>query len=74
MNKHGNLKCVACGSEKLELIVAYDGADWCSVHGEGSGFDYCIDLVCFECGRAYPVARAKKQYEVCDIRELEQKI
>ena len=69
MNKHGNIKCVACGSEDMRLHVGFDGADWNSAKGEGSGFDYCIDLVCEDCGRCYPVCRTNNEFAVCDIAD-----
>ena len=69
MNKHGNLKCAGCGSENLKLSVFYDGMDCDSERGEGSGFDYGIDLYCDDCGRAYPICRLKDEFAVCGIKE-----
>lgn len=69
MNKHGNLKCVACKSENLKMHVYYDGADWNSEKGEGSGFDYEVTLVCEDCGRAYPVCRVNNEFAVCAIKD-----
>lgn len=70
MNKHGNLKCSACGSYAIKLSVYYDGADWNSEKGEGSGFKYGIDLYCDDCGRAYPVCRLKDEFAVCALADV----
>ena len=69
MNKHGNLKCSACGSEDIRMHIYYDGADWLSAKGEGSRFYYGVDLVCEDCGRAYPVCRVNNEFSVCALRE-----
>lgn len=57
-----NLKCPVCGSE-LELEVSFDGCDWNSKEGEGSGFDNQIALCCpkMGCGRVFPIGRVKKE-------------
>lgn len=70
-NKHGNLKCSACGSLDIRMHVGCDGADWDSEAGEGSGFDFGIDLVCEDCGRCYPVCRLKDEFAVSPLREKE---
>lgn len=58
MNKFGNFRC-SCGSENISCSVSYDGCDWESEAGEGSGFGYKISLECENCGRIYPVGRIK---------------
>lgn len=52
------LQCVNC-NDPLSLSIAYDGCDWDSVAGEGSGFDCCIALYCTSCGRVYTIGRVK---------------
>lgn len=60
MNNFGGLRCTACGAE-LELIIAFDGCDWNAAAGEGSGFDYCVDLACSRCPRVYPIGHVRKE-------------
>lgn len=67
-NKHGNLKCANCGSFNIEMCVSYDGQDCYSEAGEGSGFVCGVDLVCNDCGRAYPVCRVKNFSDVSEIK------
>lgn len=45
-NKHGNIKCEGCGSYNIKMSVYFDGADWSSEAGDGSGYKYGIDLYC----------------------------
>jgi GNAT superfamily N-acetyltransferase len=61
MNK---LKCADCGGN-LELQIGFDGCDWDSVKGDGSGFEHEIRLVC-DCGRYYPIGRVKKYSDFCE--------
>ena len=58
------LKCPRCGGN-LELSTSFDGCDWDSVKGEGSGFDYEIALVS-DCGRVYPIGRLKDEFAFCE--------
>ena len=55
------LKCPACGGN-LKLTIGYDGCDWDSVKGEGSGFGYEITLDCFDCPRLYAIGRLKNEF------------
>ncbi len=64
MSNFGGLVCPACGAE-LELHIGYDGCDWNSIAGEGSGFDYSVHLQCTCCPRTYPVGRVKKEKDFC---------
>lgn len=59
------LKCTDCGGN-LDLQVAYDGCDWDSAKGEGSGFNYEIALACDDCGRIYPIERLKEEFAFCE--------
>jgi len=59
------LKCARCGSD-LNLSVPFDGCDWDSVKGEGSGFDYNISLDCSACGRTYAIGRLKSRFDFCE--------
>ena len=56
------LKCPHCGSY-LGLETMYDGCDWQSAAGAGSGFGYVIALTCSRrgCGRVYPVGRVRRE-------------
>ncbi|MDR0295507.1 MAG: hypothetical protein LBH91_04860 [Prevotellaceae bacterium] len=58
------LQCVDCGGD-LEVEVAFDGCDWDSIKGEGSGYVYVIELYC-ECGRLYPIGRIKNELAFCE--------
>ena len=64
MQNHKKLKCANCG-ENLELDVSFDGCDWDSVKGKGSGYDYEIQLYC-ECGRVYPIGRINNEFAFCE--------
>lgn len=66
-NKHGNIKCAKCGSYNITMDVGYDGADYLSEAGEGSGFTCEVSLVCEDCGRVYPVCRVKNFGAISDI-------
>ena len=70
MNKHGNLKCSSCGSKNMKMHVGYDGCDWLSKAGEGSGYDFGIDMVCEDCGRCYPICRLNNEFCVSELKEL----
>lgn len=69
MNKYGNIKCAACGSEDMKMNAGYDGLDELSTEGEGSGFGVVVSLVCESCGRVYPICRVKDFCDVSDILE-----
>lgn len=71
-NKHGNIKCEGCGSYNITMNVGYDGADWLSEAGEGSGFKCEVALVCEDCGRGYPVCRVKNFNAVSGIIPIHQ--
>lgn len=62
---YNQLKCADCGGS-LVLRVVFDGCDWFSVKGEGSRFDYEIELYCDECGRVYPIGRLKNEFAFCE--------
>ena len=66
------LRCTNCKSV-LELEVVFDGCDWDSVTGEGSGFDYQIQLSCPQmgCGRVYPIGRIKEERDFCENKEIQ---
>lgn len=66
-NKHGNICCEGCGSYSIVSRVVFDGADWCSEAGEGSGFGWLVELVCVNCGRIYPVVRLKSDKNISDV-------
>lgn len=68
MRDENKLKCSNCGSI-LELSKSYDGCDWNSVKGEGSGYDYSIDLFCPNCGRGYPIVRIKNENDAVEYIE-----
>ncbi len=60
MSNIGGLRCPACGSE-LEVSISYNGCDWDSEAGEGSGFNYTIYLSCTHCARTYPIGHIKRE-------------
>lgn len=63
-----NLKCPVCGTE-LEFEFSFDGCDWDSKAGEGSGFDNQISLCCpkMGCGRVFPIVRVKKESDFSEV-------
>lgn len=61
-NKYGNLKCEGCSSYNLKVTVGYDGADYESVDGEGSGFDWLVMIECNDCARCYPIIRLNDEF------------
>jgi len=65
MENKNMLKCTDCGHD-LKLSVAYDGCDWNSEKGEGSGFDYEIYFTCVSCGSVYPIGRLQHGYDFCE--------
>ncbi|MCH5297404.1 MAG: hypothetical protein J1E85_07025 [Ruminococcus sp.] len=67
MNNFGNFRC-SCGSENITCSIEYDGCDWKSEEGKGSGFDYEISLACKNCGRVYPIGRLKSEHDFSQIR------
>lgn len=69
LNKHGNIRCAGCGGYNIKMSVGFDGADWNSEAGEGSGYKYSINLDCEDCGRVYPVCRLKNEFAVNPIKE-----
>lgn len=72
MNNFGNFRC-SCGSEKIFCSVSYDGCDWKSEAGEGSGFAYEISLECNNCGRVYPIGRIKSENDFSKNKDKELK-
>lgn len=65
------LKCPYCDTE-LELSIGYDGCDWNSAAGEGSGFGHIVSLECPNDGYIFPLLRVK---ESCDVsRESDETI
>lgn len=69
MNKFGGLACPACGAE-LETNISYDGCDWNSQAGGGSGFDWEITLACTRCSRLFPVGRVKRLVDFSENKEM----
>jgi len=63
------LKCTDCGGN-LELHVAFDGCDWDSVKGAGSGFKFEIILSCVNCPRIYPIGRLKNEFDFSENIEV----
>ncbi|MFQ9544996.1 MAG: hypothetical protein ACLR02_08270 [Clostridium sp.] len=61
------LKC-ECGG-KLELEKVFDGCDWNSEHGEGSRFDYEIELICEKCGAIYALGRTRRMSDFDECKE-----
>lgn len=61
------LKC-ECGG-KLELEKVFDGCDWNSEHGKGSGFDYEIELICQKCGTIYALGRTRRMSDFDECKE-----
>jgi hypothetical protein len=60
MNKPLLLNCPAC-TQPLELCISYDGADWNTEAGKGTGYEYPMSLACSnsECGNVYILGRLK---------------
>ena len=67
-NKHGNLKCAACGSYNIKLSIGFDGMDCYSEAGDGSGFKWEVSLYCDDCGRVYPVCRVKNYTDISPLK------
>lgn len=68
-DKH-KLKCPGCG-HILTIDFGYDGCDWDSEDGEGSGYGYEVGLVCNHCGSYYPIVRTKGINDaVCVIENI----
>lgn len=65
-----NLKCPICGTE-LELKVSFDGCDWESKEGEGSGFNHMVSLCCpmSGCGRVFPIGRIRKESDFSIVND-----
>jgi len=68
MTQEKKLKCTDCGGD-LKLTVGFDGCDWNSVKGEGSGFGFAIHLDCANCPRCYPIGRLKDEFAFCEYIE-----
>lgn len=68
MSNLGGLICPACGAQ-LEADISFDGCDWNSLAGEGSGYDYSIVLNCVNCSRTYPIGRVRKECDFCKNKE-----
>lgn len=54
------LKCIRCDKADLFVSVGFDGLDKDSEAGEGSGYNWTVDLNCPHCGGVYTVGRVKK--------------
>lgn len=54
------LKCTRCGEENLFVETGYDGADYNSEHGERSGFNATVSLICPDCGMTYIIGRVRR--------------
>lgn len=54
------LTCPSCNSI-LRLEIAYDGCDWDTEAGEGSGYKFPISLTCTDprCASIYTLGRLK---------------
>lgn len=63
--------CPDCGKE-LEVSIGYDGCDWLSEAGEGSGFKTCVSLRCTGCPRIFSAARVRDFSDVSRIASVEQ--
>lgn len=68
MSKLGGLICPVCGAE-LKVSISYDGCDWDSVAGEGSGYKWSINLDCTSCSRTFPIGRVKKENDFCENKD-----
>lgn len=62
------LKCPHCGKE-LHLLLAYDGCDWDSEAGEGSGYKWSLELSCEQCGHLFPIGRLKNIADFSEPKE-----
>lgn len=62
------LKCTRCGSV-LRINIAFDGCDWNSEKGKGSGYDYEVGLACDKCGSFYPIVRTKNEHDAVCVKE-----
>lgn len=62
------LKCPHC-NHILTIDFVYDGCDWNSEAGEGSGYDYEVGLVCNHCGSYYPIVRTRKINDAVCVKE-----
>lgn len=62
------LKCPHC-NEVLTISFGYDGCDWNSEEGEGSGFGHEVGLVCNSCGSYYPIVRTKGINDAVCVKE-----
>jgi hypothetical protein len=60
MNKPLLLNCPAC-TQPLELCISYNGADWNTEAGEGTGYHYPVSLTCNNstCGNVYTLGHLK---------------
>lgn len=68
MNEKSKLKCPACG-HVLTIDFGYDGCDWNSESGEGSGYGHEVGLVCNKCGSFYPIVRYRNFGDVECVKD-----
>lgn len=68
MKDEQKLKCSECG-HILTIDFGYDGRDWDSVEGKGSGYGYEVGLVCKHCGSYYPIVRTKGINDAVCVKE-----
>ena len=57
------IKCPNCGSE-LYLQLGYDGCDWDTVAGDGSGYDFPLSLCCHnnQCACIFTLGRLRNEF------------
>lgn len=62
--------CPDCGSE-LKLSIAYSGADWHCMAGEGSGYGYEVRLWCQTdgCSRVFPLGMIRNNADFSPCTE-----
>ena len=64
------LKCSECETI-LEPYVYFDGCDWESEAGDGSGYKWCVSLKCPCCGSIYPIARMREFNDISLTKKKE---
>lgn len=63
----GGLRCSNCGGS-LSLSVGFDGmSERAKEHGNGKQWDYEIELICRECGRAFPICRTFNEHSISEL-------
>lgn len=62
------LKCPHC-NEVLTISFGYDGCDWNSEEGEGSGYGHEVGFVCDKCGSYYPIVRTRGINDAVCVKE-----